>query len=68
MTKFYIEVDTEVENRLREGARIKGMRVEDYIAYLVNRYALTLHTMEVKDMQKGYEESGPINLEWANLK
>ena len=68
MIKFYIEVSPEVESDLRDAARIKGMKVEDYIAYLVNRYAVQLHTLEVESMEKGYEECGSLNLEWANLK
>lgn len=68
MITITIEVENNVESKLRDAACIKGMRVEDYIAYLVNRYAISLHTMELESMEKGYEECGTLNLEWANLK
>lgn len=68
MSKFIIEVKPELETRLRDVARIKGMSVEDYVSYLVNRYAVSLHTMSIEEIEKGYAECGDINLEWANLK
>ena len=66
--KFCIELEDAVEKNLRDIARIKGMPVEQYVADLVNRYALSLHTMNQEELAKGYEDTGDINLDWANLK
>lgn len=66
--RYVIEVSEEMDKRLREDAKIKGLPVEQYVAELVNRYALSLHTMNQEELGKGYEETGDINLDWANLK
>ncbi len=66
--KYIIEVNEELNKRLNEVAKIKGMPVEKYVSELVNRYALSLHTMDQEALGKGYEETGDINLDWANLK
>lgn len=68
MKKIQIEVDEQVQEKLGDAARIKGMTVDKYIEYLVNRYAVNLHTLEVESMEKGYADCGSLNLEWANLK
>ena len=57
-----------MDKRLQEVAKIKGVPVEKYVADLVNRYALSLHTMNQEELRQGYEETGDINLDWANLK
>ncbi len=66
--KYVIEVNAEMDKRLQEVAKIKGVPVEKYVADLVNRYALSLHTMNQEELRQGYEETGDINLDWANLK
>lgn len=68
MNKITIEVNPQLEKQLHDAARIKGMPVEKYIEYLLNRYAVSLHTMEVEQMEKGYAECGSVNLDWANCK
>lgn len=68
LVKYVIEVNEDMDERLKSVAKIKGMPVEKYVAELVNRYALSLHTMNQEELGKGYEETGDINLDWANLK
>lgn len=67
MYKYQIEIGEKLNAVLEEGARMKDMAIERFIAEILNRYAVDPHIMEKEDVKEGYEESGDINLDWSNL-
>jgi len=43
------------------------LRLEEFIANILNRYALNPHIMDSKEIADAYAECGELNLEIANL-
>jgi hypothetical protein len=68
VSKYVIEVDTELESILASGARERNMSVEQLIRLLLHRFAIDPHSIKAEDMKDGYEACGELNLQWANLK
>ena len=68
MAKYLIEVDETVDKILKENANLKSLSVESVIKEILNRFTISAHTMQYEDeLKEGYQQSGDINLDWANL-
>lgn len=68
MNKYLIEVDDQMNDILKENARLRSLSVEEVIRELLQQYLIPSHIMQGEAIEEGYTESGEVNLEWANLK
>lgn len=68
MSKYLIELDSDTETALKLQAESKGLTLSEYAAHILNKFAVSPHTMNEKDLAEGYESMGELNKEWAELK
>ena len=52
---------------LEEGAKLRDMSVERFIARILDRYVISEHILDNEESKNAYVECGDVNLDWANL-
>ena len=67
MKIYRVEVSDEMNAELEEGARMRDMSVERFIARILDRYVISEHILDNEECKNAYAECGAVNLDWANL-
>ena len=62
-----IDLDERTTEVLEHRASQEGKLPEILAAEILNLMLAPPHSMNEEELKAGYEESGPVNLEWANL-
>ena len=68
MRELTIRLSDEEYETLKNAAARDDMSPEQKVLYAVHTVLVPAHTMNEESLKKGYEETGAINLEWADLK
>ena len=67
MKLLKVEVSDSLFEKIQKSAAAAKVNDEQFIAEILSRYVIDAHIMESKEVEDGYEECGPLNLEIANL-
>ncbi|MCL2675875.1 MAG: hypothetical protein FWE84_04750 [Firmicutes bacterium] len=62
MCKYNVNLGKELADALEKSAMERNISIEKFIAEILNKYFVPLHTINREAMAKGYEEMGELNL------
>lgn len=66
MCKYIVEISEYINSLLQEGAKMRDIDIESFIADILNKYVVDEHIMDKEEVKRAYEEMGDINIKLSN--